>query len=191
MHRINWGKYSKSITFQFIYRIILGLRARIPTLPYEKRLSKVDTLRLAIGYINFLQNLVNSEDPSESSAKNETPGNNESALTEKSHESQKSNFTSSMLKLTNQALNSNKDNPPIDPSAVSHCRNQSRCQPVRKTIFLHSIRRKFYEIWITTKIKFSSNMFANYIFFSCRRNEPKYQQSRYNNSTWSNLETNR
>ncbi|VDD82791.1 unnamed protein product [Mesocestoides corti] len=35
-----------------------GLRARIPTLPYEKRLSKVDTLRLAIGYINFLQDLV-------------------------------------------------------------------------------------------------------------------------------------
>uniref|UniRef100_A0A8D0EQD4 Pancreas transcription factor 1 subunit alpha n=1 Tax=Strix occidentalis caurina TaxID=311401 RepID=A0A8D0EQD4_STROC len=31
-----------------------GLRSHIPTLPYEKRLSKVDTLRLAIGYINFL-----------------------------------------------------------------------------------------------------------------------------------------
>ena len=28
-----------------------GLRVCIPTLPYEKRLSKVDTLRLAIGNI--------------------------------------------------------------------------------------------------------------------------------------------
>lgn len=37
------------------------LRAHIPTLPYEKRLSKVDTLRLAIGYINFLQNLISKE----------------------------------------------------------------------------------------------------------------------------------
>uniref|UniRef100_A0A8C2L7A8 Pancreas transcription factor 1 subunit alpha n=1 Tax=Cyprinus carpio TaxID=7962 RepID=A0A8C2L7A8_CYPCA len=34
-----------------------GLRSHIPTLPYEKRLSKVDTLRLAIGYINFLAEL--------------------------------------------------------------------------------------------------------------------------------------
>nr|XP_033785498.1 pancreas transcription factor 1 subunit alpha [Geotrypetes seraphini] len=40
-----------------------GLRAHIPTLPYEKRLSKVDTLRLAIGYINFLSELVQSDLP--------------------------------------------------------------------------------------------------------------------------------
>ncbi|XP_061746461.1 pancreas transcription factor 1 subunit alpha [Nerophis ophidion] len=40
-----------------------GLRAHIPTLPYEKRLSKVDTLRLAIGYINFLSELVRSDLP--------------------------------------------------------------------------------------------------------------------------------
>ncbi|XP_038819181.1 pancreas transcription factor 1 subunit alpha-like [Salvelinus namaycush] len=38
-----------------------GLRSHIPTLPYEKRLSKVDTLRLAIGYINFLAELVQSD----------------------------------------------------------------------------------------------------------------------------------
>ena len=38
-----------------------GLRAHIPTLPYEKRLSKVDTLRVAIGYIGFLIELVDAE----------------------------------------------------------------------------------------------------------------------------------
>ncbi|CAG7647817.1 unnamed protein product [Allacma fusca] len=38
-----------------------GLRAHIPTLPYEKRLSKVDTLRLAIGYINFLSEVVKTD----------------------------------------------------------------------------------------------------------------------------------
>ncbi|KAH9283449.1 Pancreas transcription factor 1 subunit alpha [Echinococcus granulosus] len=43
------------------------LRARIPTLPYEKRLSKVDTLRLAIGYIRFLQDLVTNENYQEKS----------------------------------------------------------------------------------------------------------------------------
>ncbi|XP_038611577.1 pancreas transcription factor 1 subunit alpha [Tachyglossus aculeatus] len=40
-----------------------GLRSHIPTLPYEKRLSKVDTLRLAIGYINFLSELVRADLP--------------------------------------------------------------------------------------------------------------------------------
>ncbi|CAG2169017.1 unnamed protein product, partial [Oppiella nova] len=38
-----------------------GLREHIPTLPYEKRLSKVDTLRLAIGYISFLAELVDND----------------------------------------------------------------------------------------------------------------------------------
>lgn len=38
-----------------------GLRTHIPTLPYEKRLSKVDTLRLAIGYIGFLAELVQND----------------------------------------------------------------------------------------------------------------------------------
>ncbi|CAB4067231.1 PTF1A [Lepeophtheirus salmonis] len=35
-----------------------GLRQHIPTLPYEKKLSKVDTLRLTIGYVNFLADIV-------------------------------------------------------------------------------------------------------------------------------------
>ncbi|NWH79806.1 PTF1A factor, partial [Piaya cayana] len=50
-----------------------GLRSHIPTLPYEKRLSKVDTLRLAIGYINFLSELVRSDLPLRG-AGSESPG---------------------------------------------------------------------------------------------------------------------
>ena len=38
-----------------------GLREHIPTLPYEKRLSKVDTLKLAIGYISFLSELIKTD----------------------------------------------------------------------------------------------------------------------------------
>ncbi|XP_046397704.1 pancreas transcription factor 1 subunit alpha-like [Ischnura elegans] len=45
-----------------------GLRAHVPTLPYERRLSKVDTLRLAIGYIGFLTELVRAADRSGESA---------------------------------------------------------------------------------------------------------------------------
>ena len=47
------------------------LRRHIPTLPYEKKLSKVDTLRLAIGYINFLTELLN-KDSSSNEQKNAT-----------------------------------------------------------------------------------------------------------------------
>ncbi|EMP37007.1 Pancreas transcription factor 1 subunit alpha [Chelonia mydas] len=49
-----------------------GLRSHIPPLPYEKRLSKVDPLRLAIGYINFLSELVQSDLPLRS-ASSESP----------------------------------------------------------------------------------------------------------------------
>lgn len=45
---------------QSINEAFEGLRSHIPTLPYEKRLSKVDTLRLAIGYISFLADMLNS-----------------------------------------------------------------------------------------------------------------------------------
>ncbi|KAJ1100299.1 hypothetical protein NDU88_005385 [Pleurodeles waltl] len=48
---------------QSINQAFEGLRSHIPTLPYEKRLSKVDTLRLAIGYINFLSELVQTDLP--------------------------------------------------------------------------------------------------------------------------------
>lgn len=46
---------------QCINEAFEGLRTHIPTLPYEKRLSKVDTLRLAISYINFLTELISSD----------------------------------------------------------------------------------------------------------------------------------
>ena len=36
------------------------LRKRIPTFAYEKRLSRIDTLRLAIMYINFMRELLSS-----------------------------------------------------------------------------------------------------------------------------------
>lgn len=50
---------------QSINEAFEGLRSHIPTLPYEKRLSKVDTLRLAIGYISFLADMLNSSDSSD------------------------------------------------------------------------------------------------------------------------------
>ncbi|CAL1543896.1 unnamed protein product [Lymnaea stagnalis] len=40
------------------------LRQRIPTFAYEKRLSRIETLRLAISYISFMAGIVNGEDPS-------------------------------------------------------------------------------------------------------------------------------
>lgn len=38
-----------------------GLREHIPILPYEKRLSKVDTLKMAIDYINLLSELIKKD----------------------------------------------------------------------------------------------------------------------------------
>lgn len=43
-----------------------GLRTHIPVHPYEKRLSKVDTLRLAIDYISFLNRLLTSASQTDS-----------------------------------------------------------------------------------------------------------------------------
>ena len=34
------------------------LRVHVPTFPYEKRLSKIDTLRLAIAYISLLTDVL-------------------------------------------------------------------------------------------------------------------------------------
>jgi len=37
------------------------LRCHVPTFPYEKRLSKIDTLRLAMAYIALLKDILDSE----------------------------------------------------------------------------------------------------------------------------------
>lgn len=46
---------------QSINEAFEGLRSHIPTLPYEKKLSKVDTLKLAISYITFLGDMVRKD----------------------------------------------------------------------------------------------------------------------------------
>lgn len=46
---------------QSINEAFEGLRTHIPTLPYEKRLSKVDTLKLAISYIQFLGEMLKKD----------------------------------------------------------------------------------------------------------------------------------
>lgn len=50
------------------------LRQRIPTFAYEKRLSRIETLRLAISYISFMAGIVNGEDPSTLRVSSYDPG---------------------------------------------------------------------------------------------------------------------
>lgn len=38
------------------------LRKKVPTFAYEKRLSRIDTLRLAITYIQFMAELIEDDD---------------------------------------------------------------------------------------------------------------------------------
>ena len=38
-----------------------ALRRQVPTFPYEKRLSKIDTLQLTIAYINLLRDILSSQ----------------------------------------------------------------------------------------------------------------------------------
>lgn len=61
-HKVVLMRYSTLNYANFTISILFtkGLRSHIPTLPYEKRLSKVDTLRLAIGYISFLTEVVST-----------------------------------------------------------------------------------------------------------------------------------
>uniref|UniRef100_A0A914URS4 BHLH domain-containing protein n=1 Tax=Plectus sambesii TaxID=2011161 RepID=A0A914URS4_9BILA len=46
------------------------LRARVPTLPYEKKLSKVDTLRQAIDYIQMLKEMLEADNAGNSDGRN-------------------------------------------------------------------------------------------------------------------------
>ena len=41
--------------------IVFHSRRHVPTFPYEKRLSKIDTLRLAIAYISLLREILLSD----------------------------------------------------------------------------------------------------------------------------------
>ena len=36
------------------------LKRKVPTFPYEKRISKIDTLQLTIAYINLLKDILSS-----------------------------------------------------------------------------------------------------------------------------------
>lgn len=54
------GNYLHFFSFDFsvcssINSAFDELRVHVPTFPYEKRLSKIDTLRLAIAYISLLR----------------------------------------------------------------------------------------------------------------------------------------
>eukprot|EP00112_Aurelia_sp_Birch-Aquarium-sp1_P002933 Seg1328.1_Seg1328.2 transcript_id=Seg1328.1_Seg1328.2/GoldUCD/mRNA.D3Y31 product="Pancreas transcription factor 1 subunit alpha" protein_id=Seg1328.1_Seg1328.2/GoldUCD/D3Y31 len=62
VHQRQMANLRERRRMQCINEAFEGLRSHIPTLPYERRLSKVDTLRLAISYINFLADLINSDD---------------------------------------------------------------------------------------------------------------------------------
>uniref|UniRef100_A0AC34REV6 BHLH domain-containing protein n=1 Tax=Panagrolaimus sp. JU765 TaxID=591449 RepID=A0AC34REV6_9BILA len=44
-----------------INEAFLELKDRIPTFPFEKRLSKIDTLNLAIAYINMLEEILETD----------------------------------------------------------------------------------------------------------------------------------
>jgi hypothetical protein len=44
-----------------INRIFEKLRILIPTFPYERRLSKIDTLHLTISYIHFLETILKND----------------------------------------------------------------------------------------------------------------------------------
>lgn len=49
------------LAFSSINSAFDELRVHVPTFPYEKRLSKIDTLRLAIAYIALLRELLTAD----------------------------------------------------------------------------------------------------------------------------------
>nr|XP_027197311.1 pancreas transcription factor 1 subunit alpha-like [Dermatophagoides pteronyssinus] len=101
-----------------------GLRSRIPTLPYEKRLSKVDTLRLAIGYIRFLADLVRTGGLSQSPTSNSNSSSSSSP--------NNSTTISMVTEFHNRyGLHSHHSNP-------SHHHHQHCCPPPIKKILIKS-----------------------------------------------------
>ncbi|VDO08835.1 unnamed protein product [Rodentolepis nana] len=89
---------------------------------------------MAIGYINFLQNLVNSDEHLESSTKNDGTGKEND-----SQEKQKSNFPSPFQRFADTTATANKGST-RNSSSTADCVNQSRCQTVRKVILQHLVR---------------------------------------------------
>ena len=101
-----------------------GLRSRIPTLPYEKRLSKVDTLRLAIGYIRFLADLVLTGGLSQSPTSNSNSSSSSSP--------NNSTSISMVTEFHNRyGLHNHHSNP-------SHHHHQHCCPPPIKKILIKS-----------------------------------------------------
>ncbi|KAM7538182.1 hypothetical protein Aperf_G00000072031 [Anoplocephala perfoliata] len=123
-----------------------GLRARIPTLPYEKRLSKVDTLRLAIGYIKFLHNLVNNDDQQVVCSKREDRSRDDGIYEDKLRQKQKTPLPSPFQKFDGTTVASNDEGDLLDgPSSTSDGINQSRLQSSKKVILKHYIRHELTE----------------------------------------------
>lgn len=61
--------FKKRILKLFFISVFQYLRTNLPTLPYEKKLSKADTLKLAISYILFLKELlITGRNPAENAA---------------------------------------------------------------------------------------------------------------------------
>ena len=50
------------------------LRKKVPTFAYEKRLSRIDTLRLAMTYIRFMSELINEKNVENVSSSSNTLG---------------------------------------------------------------------------------------------------------------------
>jgi hypothetical protein len=57
----NVGRGAGGSRFSSINSAFDELRVHVPTFPYEKRLSKIDTLRLAIAYIALLREVLTAD----------------------------------------------------------------------------------------------------------------------------------
>lgn len=128
-----------------MWTFTIGLRARIPTLPYEKRLSKVDTLRLAIGYIKFLHNLVNNDDQQVVCSKGEDRSKKGGIYDDKLQRKKKTTLPSTFQRFAGTPAVSSSEEDLLDGSSSTlDGVNQNRFQSAKKVILNHSVRRKFF-----------------------------------------------